>query len=681
MSEHELISSTRLEDSLNSDSILRSSDVLLGEKVSMDHLLITQESSSGTSQEPLPSSLESLSSLQWIPHATVLIDSDSNPVCHGQMCLLSEGFAFKCSQLCLFWISFPKNVEWFKLLKTSHEDLSVLIFSLKRESSFSQVFPFKLNGSFQLGIPVMAHSRFQKFIMEALECWKKAARAYDIPFERVEGDRVHTSIFSAMGMPEQTSQELSPSIRNGLEHWYVLQNGRRLIEHIQAAIIKKLFPNFTKNDVEIQRNNINTKSAAEIPITVVVGVPGSDCTYVARQICEIGSHNTYWTHIEIDMRDFPLQEQHTTSSFLQNLIQRQLYDALNLEQDDVKSRKQRRIMISMVGYLDIICLCGCLKRSIEELSSTFHLPLGAVITCVSLRNLYRPDSTAAISLLPYLTDQFSVGFTTDIVLLHTLDAQKDLAVFRNRVHMCNPLADVHLMPHNVFESSVASLVNKNEFEAKTPQQLRKIFYQDWVAKLSTKPSNPHFYLKTASFHLKPDMHLSSFIGIIREKLTPFSQPGDKMYKSFSLSGIDPAKPGNDGELDRNAYYYHRSCWCVEGTVSFSDDSTSPRRVLSTGTCFDLMKVQSEQSNLEEGLRICITAPRSSVPTENALRELLASCYKAEEESKPTIRNRSSITLEEKRALQTQHVRIHCLYCLTHAVYRLVLNTKGPRSPS
>lgn len=656
LSNHEWKDSTVLEDSLSSDLTLRISDVLLGAKVSVDDLLITHEESANvSSQEPVPQSLGSLSSLQWIPHVTLLIDTNADPVWHGQMCLLSEGFAFKSSHFCLFWISFSKDVRHCKLFKTPHEDLSVLVLSLNPKNPISEVFPFELNEPFQLGIPVLAQSRFQKFIVRALECWKSAARAHDIPFERVEGDTIRASIFTSMADLGHEAHEMSPSIQSGGKKWYTVQKENRLIDYTQAESIRKIFPNFTKPHISLRKTTINSKLAAEISIIVVIGLPGSGCTSVAGQICEMGSDNTYWTHIDIDIRDLSRREQHPTSSSLQTLIQKRLDHALKSDKEEAEPQKRRKILLSMTGYLDVVCLCGCLKRSIDELSSKVCLQLGAVITCVNLHNLYRPDPTKADSPLPYLMDQLSAGFTTGIVVVHALEAQGDLVMFRNRVNMCNPFAEVHLIPYNAFQSSVASLVNENAFHAKPVQQLRELFYQDWETKTSTKPSNPHFCLETASFQLKPGMQSSTFIGIVRDKLTPFSQAKKEVLRMNS--SVFPAGTGKRDDFASSAYYFHRSCWCVEGTLFFSDDSSSLKRFVSTGTYYSLIDVHSEKQHLDERPRISITAPSSLLPEEDALHELLASCYHLKEESMPTYRDRSSITLEEKRALQTEHVSL------------------------
>lgn len=252
-------------------------------------------------------------------------------------------------------------------------------------------------------------------------------------------------------------------------------------------------------------------------------------------------------------------------------------------------------------------------------------------------------------------DQLSAGFTTGIVVVHALEAQGDLVMFRNRVNMCNPFAEVHLIPYNAFQSSVASLVNENAFHAKPVQQLRELFYQDWETKTSTKPSNPHFCLETASFQLKPGMQSSTFIGIVRDKLTPFSQAKKEVLRMNS--SVFPAGTGKRDDFASSAYYFHRSCWCVEGTLFFSDDSSSLKRFVSTGTYYSLIDVHSEKQHLDERPRISITAPSSLLPEEDALHELLASCYHLKEESMPTYRDRSSITLEEKRALQTEHVSL------------------------
>lgn len=123
------------------------------------------------------------------------------------------------------------------------------------------------------------------------------------------------------------------------------------------------------------------------------------------------------------------------------------------------------------------------------------------------------------------------------------------------------------------------------------------------------------------------------------------------------SSVFPAGTGKRDDFASSAYYFHRSCWCVEGTLFFSDDSSSLKRFVSTGTYYSLIDVHSEKQHLDERPRISITAPSSLLPEEDALHELLASCYHLKEESMPTYRDRSSITLEEKRALQTEHVSL------------------------
>ncbi|KAG6960437.1 hypothetical protein JG688_00009598 [Phytophthora aleatoria] len=513
-----------------------------------------------------------------------------------------------------------------------------------------------------LYIPMQSGSRFQDEVFRALEAWKVTAAALNI------------SIYRTSDLSEQFEGD-TPRDRDA----FVGQDARTVDNFFPRDFIPK-DPNAVTT---LSKPNTEDLSRLIVPVTVMLGIPGSGAQALGQSVCQISSASFEWVTVNVDLRDLELSKQQKmeASGYFE------ISDKLTRELDQIKStaktlRLPPRIMMSIVGYVDPITVVCAIRRAAGN--SSLSSKIGAVINCVSATNVYLPDPLATQAPFPKLFDQMTAGFVTHTVLTNSSDVSSAI-LQRLRFHMdqVNPFADVIVLSHDVFEGPLTPLLAVDRFESAYYKQYRNSHFQDWDSPASNSAApmytryvaelEPTHAPVSYRFEIAPGMDRSKFSYLIAKTLTPFAamtKAMDRVYpmENKSTKGIRIAQTIAAGKVRQDVQTFaatpyaegvfsngqSRSCWCVEGQVVFKDEPGCVYEYRSSGT-FARLWVDADHLSIKAGnlpsLELKITGQGLNA---EKLRELLLNCYAHAEASPNQIRSKASISLDEKREIQRQH---------------------------
>lgn len=573
----------------------------------------------------------------------------------------------------------------------------------------SESLPFAVSCQ-ELFLPLLSGSRFQEEILRVLnQVWKGAAEALEIPFYRPHDlSLAFDGGVTPRDNSERLENELPRVVRNACTEFVRSGHSAKLTGS------NDLFPNwFIPKDV----NPVTTLGKPNlsklcVPITVMLGIPGSSTVAIAKSVCDFSSTANDWVNIVVNARnatgkqDEELYEQYT---FRQ--VERQLTETLEHIRDHVNPLVHPRVMLSVVGYVDPITIAAAIRR-VAANSPPVQLKLSLLVACVSATNVYLPDPLEAQNPFPKLFDQLTAGFTTHVVLTHSSEiAASQLGRLRFHIDQANPFADIQCLSQDVFEGPITSLLAVDRFESAYYTSYRDAHFPGWSeseseslgGQWSTKyvselamPTMP----ETLRFEVAPGMERSRFLHLAGATLTPFavfSKPlkektgpetkgirlaqalaADKVRASTTTttttrSGI---AAGADSKSSTGAYQSSSGgenefgwCWGVEGCVVFAREPESVYHYVSTGTCVR-MRVESKQKNQsppqgddEDEADTKAQAPKLDLQITgmglNAakLHDLLLNCYEHVERSIAPLRSKASVSIDEKREVQKRHVSV------------------------
>ncbi|OWZ09300.1 hypothetical protein PHMEG_00018020 [Phytophthora megakarya] len=623
--------------------------------------------------------------------ATLLLNSDLLPILHGSWRVFTGGFVFSSPHFNPIIVSIERSVKSLTILPSSYEELVLLKMELKEEdhthsTPVSESSPITLESQ-HLYIPLQSGTRFQDEVFRALESWKTTATSLNIPVyrtsdlsEQFDGDIPRDRELASFDVPI--------SVKSTCE---LLVQKQTFVGH-DVRIVDHFFPqHFIPKDSSVVTNlpkpNTEDRSRLNIPVTIMIGIPGSGVHAMSQVVCKISSANFDWTSVDVDLRDLEPFKQQKMEASGYFVISDRLTRTLNqIKSSTKKLQLPPRIMVNIVGYVDPITVTCAVRRASHDVS----LPskIGAVINCVSATNIYLPDQDAAQSPFLKVFDQMAAGFVTHTVLSNSADISAAiLQRLRFRMDQVNPFADVMVLSHDVFEGPLTPLLAVDQFESAYYKQYRNVHYHDWDNAASIKNAVPMYTRYVAEietphapvsfrFEIVPGMDRSKFTYLIVKTLTPFATMAksmDRVYpmESKNTKGIRIAqtiameKVRQDSQVSGSSSaipYFEdvlsngqsRSCWCVEGQVVFKDEPGCVYDYCSSGT-FARLRVNTDHLDNKTGnlpsLELKVTGQGLNA---EKLRDLLLSCYAQAEVSPNQILSKASISLDEKREIQRRH---------------------------
>ncbi|RLN50548.1 hypothetical protein BBJ29_008348 [Phytophthora kernoviae] len=392
-------------------------------------------------------------------------------------------------------------------------------------------------------------TRYQEEIFRSLDEWKITAAALNIP------------IYRTSDLSEQFNGEIP---RNGdaanFDIPAPVKTACELLVYKQhfvgqdAHTIQYFFPqDFIPKDpgaaTTLSKPNTEDLSKLCVPITVMLGIPGSGVQVMSQSVCKISSSSFQWVNLDVDLRDLEVskQKQMEASGLLE------ISNNLTRTLDRIKSTAQSmrlhpRIMLTVIGYIDPITVACAIRRATHETS--LQSKISAVINCVSATNVYLPDPIAAQAPFPKVFDQMTAGFVTHMVLTNSADVTSAM-LQRLRFHMdhVNPFADVLVLSHEVFEGPLTPLLVVDRFEISYYKQYRNAHFRDWDSATvinSTMPSlsgyaaelDPAHAPVTFRYEIIHGMDRSNFLYLIAKTLTPYAAITKSMEKIYPLDNAN-----------------------------------------------------------------------------------------------------------------------------------------------
>ncbi|KAE8888984.1 hypothetical protein PF003_g26977 [Phytophthora fragariae] len=687
---------------LQSEFMLQSRSVLLGRAITPLDADIEANGEDSTYQTTMSSK------------ATLLLNSELMPIVHGSWRIFTGGMVFASPYFNPIVVSIERSVKSLTVLPSPHEELVLLKMELKDDGhspvsayhlsnaavctntdktflfdQLSEALPFSLDSQ-ELYIPLQSGTRFQDEVFRALESWKITAASLNIPIyrasdlsEQFEGDTPRDREAAHFEVPVHVKSTCELLVHR---QTFVGQDARTIDDFFPQDFI----PKDPGAATALPKPNTEDLSRLSVPVTVMLGIPGSGVAAMANSVCKISSASFAWIAVDVDLRnlDPSKQQKMEASGFFE------ISDKLSRALDGIKAAAKTlqlhpRIMLTVVGYIDPITVACAIRRAGHDAS----LPskIGAVINCVSATNVYLPDTLATQAAFPKVFDQMEAGFVTHMVLTNSTDVEPAV-LQRLRFHMdhVNPFADVMVLSHDVFEGPLTPLLAIDRFESAYYKQYRNAHFPDWDSTASSNNATPSYTRYVAElvpdlapvsfrYEIVPGMDRSKFSFLITRTLTPFAtstksmdrvypmdNAGNKSTKGIRIaqtiavekvrldgnsSTASSATPCAEGVFSNGQ---SRSCWCVEGQVVFKDEPGCVYEYRSSGIFARLWVDSSQLSNKADSLPSLEMKVTGHGLNPDKLRELLLNCYAHAEASPNQVRSKASISPQEKRELQRQH---------------------------
>ncbi|RLN85510.1 hypothetical protein BBJ28_00011089 [Nothophytophthora sp. Chile5] len=668
--------------SLQSEFMLQSRSVRLGKALAPLDVDSEPKTDAGDGPEGAVVQAEFLA----FSKATLILDSETLPVLNGSWRVFTEGFVFKSPHMNPILVSFQRNVKSLQILPSQHEELVLLKMDLKEDershmTPLSEALPFAFR-SRSLYIPLLSGSRFQEDVLRVLTVWKATAATLNIPIyrpsdlsEKFEGNTPRDGELASFDVPVCVKATCDLLVQ---KRHFAGQDAHT----IGAFFPQDFIPKDPNASTTLSKPNAGNLSKLCVPITVLLGIPGSDVMTISRSICEISASSFEWIHVEIDLRDMEASKQSCLEASGCLEISSRLKKALDRAQATAQSmRLHPRIMLAIVGYVDTLTVASAIKRTSREAS--IQSKISTIITCVSATNVYLPDPLTTQAPFPKVFDQMIAGFATHLVLTNSADVTSPLLQrLRFRMDQVNSFADVLVLSHDVFEGPLTPLLAVDRFESAYYKQYRDVHFCDWenaTATSSEALSSVGFVAEleaeyspvTFRFEITPGMDRSKFAYLVMKALTPFAtmtNSMDKIYpietspnttskgiriaQSIAVEKVRQASGASTPLSTVELAFLGRSCWCVEGRVVFEDDPSSVYDYRSSGAFARLwLAAHDGKDKAPPSLELKITGQGLNA---GKLRELLLNCYAHAEMSPHQVRSKATISLEEKREVQRQH---------------------------
>ncbi|KAK1948509.1 Uncharacterized protein P3T76_000798 [Phytophthora citrophthora] len=653
---------------LQSEFMLQSRSVCLGKAIPPldSDIKLDEEGNAPVSQAAMTSK------------ATLLFNSDLMPIVHGSWRIFTGGFLFSSPYFNPIIVSLEKSVKSLTILPSAYEELVLLKLELKGDDTsnstpLSEVIPFSFS-SHEIYIPLQSGLRFQDEVFHALEVWKSTASSLNIPVYRTsdlsdqfQGDTPRDREAASFEVPIHVKSTCESLVQ------------KRTFVGLDARTVDNFFPQyFIPKDpgavTTLPKPNTDDLSRLNVPVTVMLGIPGSGVQAMSQSVCKISSSSFEWAVVDVDLRDLEPSKQLKREASAYFLICDKLSRSFEQIKSAVKTlRVPPRVMLCVLGYIDPIMVTCAVRRAAHE--SSLPSKIGAVINCISATNVYLPDSLATQAPFPKVFDQMTAGFVTHLVLTNSTDVSPAiLQRLRFRMDQVNPFAEVMVLPHDVFEGPLTPLLAVDRFESAYYKQYRNVHFRDWDNATASNNAAPMYTKYVAElepahspvsirFEIVPGMDRAKFSYLVIKTLTPFANTAKSMDRVYPMENktkgiriaqtIAVEKIRQDGQTASTTatpctegVFSNGSCWCVEGQVVFKDEPDSVYEYRSSGTFSRLWAGEAVGA-----LELKVTGQGLNA---EKLRDLLLNCYTHAEASPNQIRSKASISLDEKREIQRQH---------------------------
>ncbi|KAH9192650.1 hypothetical protein AeNC1_005372 [Aphanomyces euteiches] len=568
-----------------------------------------------------------------ILHASILIHSDQMP----------SGFVLHSPSCQPLIVSFPTDAKTIRILLTPHEELLLIVIEFRDEpkNSVHKCLPCQVNST-SIALPLLAGSRMQEALLGVLEKWKHSAAAMDIP------------LIKPSDVNDQETK-IPVGFQRGCD---------KLLGHDDQSQVKnRFFPPWfiAKSGLNPVSTWIKPKSHADpinVPVTVFVGVPGSDVQSIACSLIEVSSSTNEWHHVIVEIP-------HETDST--QLFPCRLASALDGIDTHSSWERRPRILLTVVGYVDTITICAAIKSSPQGR----RLKLSAVTAVVSGVALHQPKSFNPV---PKLWDQLVAGFVTTIVLTCIQELSKtQLHRLRMRVDAVNPFADVLCLRSASFSDcgDLSPLLALDGFETTDRVNYRDAHFPQW----QTSPSTyvvPTTDVSAVRFEMQLSVDRYRFLACIQKGLFshtnlktttpvyPLQLPvvelkGLRLAQALAMEKVQQsAVYSTEKEVDLpdniSALASESGCvWTLEASLSFSNDNQHSYAYLNTGSKAFLRPLPPMSAP------VCSFVFTGTNLQADKLRQLLLLCCPARYSVVAAVRGPGQITPEEKREIQARHV--------------------------
>ncbi|KAF0715370.1 Aste57867_3407 [Aphanomyces stellatus] len=578
-----------------------------------------------------------------IAHASVLVPCSPMPVLFGQVRTLwiaTKGFVLKSPHFQPLIVSFPSDVQALRILSTPHEELLLLVvdFAHPTRNPVVASLPCTPTSVASIALPLVAGSRMQESLLSVLDTWKQSATTHDIPFIKPATDDLE-------------------AIPQGFQVGCDALLDRDSQESVKARFFPQWFISKAMSQVSAWTKPKSTAKLV-VPVSIFVGLPGSDARLLASTLCDVSAGNNEWHHVVVDTRELP-QDADTAQ-----LIPKRLNAALDAIQDQDNSTREHRprILLTVVGYVDPIAICAAVKRADK-------LKLSTVTTVVSGLTVFQPDTANPY---PKLWDQLTAGFVTAVILTHTQELSKTgLHRLRTRVDAANPFADVLCLRSNGLDGDLASLLAIDLFETSERQQYRRVHFPKWETSPSTYVMAPSHAMSAVRFEMQLSVDRARFLACIQRGLCPHTTlkaiapiyplappstelKGLRLAQALAMEKVQQQSLSEKetAAIPDNIAAIAADCgrvWTIEATLSFTDDTLHAYSYLNTGTKSFLRALP----RVSPPSQVCTIAFTGANLRADKLRQLLLQSCPARHQVVPSVRQ--EISLEEKRQIQAMHV--------------------------
>ncbi|TMW60720.1 hypothetical protein Poli38472_000762 [Pythium oligandrum] len=605
--------------------------------------------------------------------AALLVECLDLPILNGSMQLFSSGFCFRSQQVNPLVISFARHVSCFRILSTPFEELVLLQLDLKldhatQQTPLAEVMPFKTQ-SRCIAFPLLAGTRFQEEIVRALATWKDAAEDLSIPFYRPHEAAMYDGMTPRDG--ETRAAEVAPIMVRTCEDLVRRQSQQNAAT---TKIAEVFFPRWfipkESNPITTLPRPKQDRSKMCVPITITLGIPGSNAQAIGAMICSLSGADNDWHHVVVDCREADIKDAarstDSNEQWLYSHVQTELNRTLARIVNE-RSENHPRVMLSVTGYVDPITVAAAIKAG--SVSWAMPSKISAVISCVSALNAYLPDSLEAQNPLPKLFDQFTSGFVTHIILTHVSNVSSSyLGRLRYHMDQVNPFADIQVLPKDVFEGQMTSFLATDRFDSTYYKAYRDLHYPHWALKENRLNYVAGFdsmlIPESVRFEIAPGTEKSRFIQLLGAPLTPFAvmtKSIDKIHPMDRPLDRQSCKAGKGVQTADNSKEEIETeygiCWCIDATVTFSSEPETVYQYISTGTYAHMRVVSKSTSNnakvtAEVPLEVKITGQKLNA---SKLNKLILGCYAKMDGAVQPMRTKKAFTMEEKREIQKKHM--------------------------
>ncbi|KDO19176.1 hypothetical protein SPRG_14787 [Saprolegnia parasitica CBS 223.65] len=554
-----------------------------------------------------------------IPKALLLVQCPHLPLLRGVLKTYTSGLVFQSANCNPIVISFANDVASLQVLSTPDDALLLLLieFRDRQTNPVRASFPLTLLGS-SIALPLVANSRMQADVMRLLDTWKASLLRLDIPFHRPHDN-------------SRGEKDVPTHFMPGIQ--------RVLGLDADAATKQRLFPHWYISKAVAQVSSWakpKTTSKLLIPISVFLGVPGSDVHALSMALADISGATNAWHHVVVDVR---LGDQQS----LERTAVQQLHASVATAVGAIAAQSswdlRPRILLTVIGYVDCMTVAAAIKMP----PAHWALPtkLSTLTCCLSGAALLQPTTANP---LPKLWDQLTAGFATYVVLSHTAELSRTaLHRLRTRIDAANPFADVFCPAYR--DRHFPNWIASPETYSVASTAGHAVGFRIGAAIDRAR------FLACVQHGLTPHATLKSIEPSSALKAAPAELTGLRLAQSLAMhkvaQSLKAQSPAIAAEQVAALTADCGAVWSIEATLTFADDSAHGYQYLNSGVKATLKPTAAPSA------ATCSVVFTGVQLNASALKTLLLACCPTKYE--PVRPLQSGVSLVEKRQIQADHV--------------------------